>query len=310
MSDVLSLQTEGYVLWRNAIPQDRVHHAQESINTSKVNYRVILPYIKNDMLPVVNKNLNWSSVYTKSRISDNNNSADASAFHRDVACHHPKKKIFPVYTCLSYLDTTTVEIIPKSHLSPVMTFTEAIQKYNQAIPIKINPGDILLFHAGLIHRGIFSEGLNHRRLIQVFEVYPSQQLMNEYKSRIVHTYNETSRPVGKSFMLLSKNKPIFWIINAMGYLNAAMGYGYYHKPMERASLPYEYCSSEGTQERLKKTDEDGWGKSNVYILMGDHPSMQSNSTSLQFWQYYCQIYLYVFTVLIIFLFVYLMLRNK
>jgi hypothetical protein len=36
------------------------------------------------MLGVIDRELGWKSDYVKFRVSDNNNSADASTFHRDI----------------------------------------------------------------------------------------------------------------------------------------------------------------------------------------------------------------------------------
>lgn len=304
--DLKQLHDEGYVIWRNAISPSDYSVAQDHINPQQVNYNVLLQYISKSMLPVVNDKLGWSAVYTKCRISDNNNSTDASSFHRDVAMHNAKKRIFPFFTCLSYLDETFMEIIPKSHLYPVMSYADALSAYtssDRVLRLKISPGDIMIFHSGLIHRGIFSQGLKHRRLVQVFEVFPNASLMNEYKDRILHIRNEKSRSIGSWAISLSKNESLFWIVNFFGYLNAATGYGYHNRPLRRCGMNYDYCSSEGTQERLKSVDKDGWGKTNVYVLTGKYPSIDRSESTVAFWQYECQSIAYVILTLLLLFFV-------
>jgi hypothetical protein len=82
-----------------------------------MNYTKMESFIKSDLLDIVNKNLNWDIIYTKFRVSNNNNSVDASAFHRDIFAINNKalNKKVPIFTILTYLDKTTMEIIPKSH---------------------------------------------------------------------------------------------------------------------------------------------------------------------------------------------------
>jgi hypothetical protein len=310
--DLKQLHDEGYVIWRNVVSPSDYSVAQDHVNPQKVNYKVLLRYINKRMLPVVNDKLGWNAVYTKCRISDNNNSTDASLFHRDAAMHNAEKRIFPLFTCLSYLDETSMEIIPRSHLYPVMSYGDALSAYTSSGRVqrlKINPGDIMIFHSGLIHRGIFSQGLGHRRLVQVFEVFPTPSLMNEYKDRILHIRNEKSRSIGSWAISLSKNESLLWFVNFFGYMNAATGYGYQHRPLQRCGLDYDYCSSEGTQERLKDIDEDGWGKTNVYVLTGNYPSIDRSESSLAFWQYECQSIVYAFlTLLLLVLVIWILMR--
>jgi len=287
--DAALLAAQGFVLWKNVLPPADVQEAQAAIEPTRVNYARILPYVQQTLLGTVNRQLGWQAVLTKYRVSDNNNSADASAFHRDVACHHPDQTLFPLYTCLSYLDATIVELIPGTHLRPVMGWGEAWRTYGQAQRLEVQPGDVLLFHAGLIHRGIFTEGLARRRLIQVFEVYPSQNAADTYRPRVLHLYNKTNQRAGTGLAWLSRHAWAFGLVNWMGYANAATGYGYVHRPLQRAGLtPYEYCSSEGTQARLQRVDPEGWGAINVYVLHQPVPSSAQDETHLQFWQYHCQ----------------------
>lgn len=167
----------------------------------------------------------------------------------------------------------------------------------------------MIFHSGLIHRGIFSQGLNHRRLVQVFEVFPDASLMNDYKDRILHIRNEKNRSIGNWAISLSKNESLFWIVNFFGYLNAATGYGYQHRPLRRCGMDYDYCSSEGTQERLKGVDQDGWGKTNVYVMTGNYPSIDRSESTVAFWQYECQSVSYtILTLLLLFIIIWMMVR--
>jgi ectoine hydroxylase-related dioxygenase (phytanoyl-CoA dioxygenase family) len=79
-----------------------------------------------------------------------------------------------------------MEVIPGSHTKLFMNFNDSIKSLGNRKKIYIEQGDILLFYSNLLHRGIFTENLTHRRLIQVFEIFPSTKSFNKYKNQILH----------------------------------------------------------------------------------------------------------------------------
>src|SRR5438094_668015 len=105
------LNTNGYILFKNVL---NVKPAYLCFNKEKkIDYVNMSKYIRDEMLNKVDKLLGWKSDYIKFRVSDNNNSSDASTFHRDTI---PQKNIIrPCFTCLAYLNPTIMEVIPKSH---------------------------------------------------------------------------------------------------------------------------------------------------------------------------------------------------
>ena len=63
--------------------------------------------------------------------------------------------------------------------------------YKNKIVLNLNPGDIVVFNANMYHRGVkFTKGKN-RRLLQVFDIFPTQKLYEEniHKFRTVDTSN-------------------------------------------------------------------------------------------------------------------------
>jgi len=322
MSLQTQLNTEGYILFKNVIPLEKIEWAKSAIKGNKVNYTIFLAFIYDVMLKEMNQQLKWKAVHTKFRVSDNNNSTDASTFHRDVICHNPNYTSLPIYTCLAYFDNTVMEIVPQSHLKLFMTVPEAISNYSSKLKLQVGPGDILLFHSNLLHRGLFTEGLKHRRLIQVFEVYPNSDLYERYHKQILHMSN----PVATSYNImvtLSKIPIIIDLLNWLGYLNAATGYGYKYRPLEKYKLNhFSYISSEGGAKRLKittntygdGTDEgtniSSWQEINTYIMKSDEDTLvdkqlRTNLIYEQYTrQYMCYVLIIVLFILIIILLVY------
>jgi hypothetical protein len=257
-----NLERDGYLLLRNIIPADDIKDAQNAITQTEVSYNIIDKYIQNSMLGIINKKFGWQSVHNKYRVSNNNNSSDASTFHRDIICQdiYYKNKnewqLNPAMTILSYLDTTIMEIIPGTHIKPIIEWSEVIKTYKTRLQFTLNPGDILVFYSTTLHRGIFTENLAHRRLIQVFETYKTKDEYNKYSNDIYHVKsNETYSNI---MIWLSKQDFAIYILNNIGYLNAATGYGHITN-----TLPY--LSSEGTRGRLVLDPSQEWQPINKYV---------------------------------------------
>ncbi len=209
------------------------------------------------MMKEVNRVTGWDSVYTKYRISNNNNSTDASTFHRDIITNTNKSDLLPtVFTCLTYFDKTTMELIPGSHKQLKMTHSDSFKMYAEKVKLTLNPGDVLVFYSTLLHRGIFTENLPNRRLIQVFEVFPSIEEFETYSDKIHHILGDDS--YNEQMISFARNKILNSIMNYYGYLNASTGYGIVEDE-------YDYLSSESRRGRLE-IEEGTFQDSNKYIV--------------------------------------------
>lgn len=278
------LDEQGFLVLRQILPEPVYSPVRQAIDHQRVNYDVVMPFIHQSLLPTVGRVLDWSPTYTKCRISDFNNSTDAGSLHRDIINYGSEQDPAPIYTCLSYLDETDMEVIPGSHRTPSISLRQALWAAPSAQRLTLRPGDILVFQAQLLHRGIFTQtDLPHRRLIQVFELYPHPLLEQAYTHRILHLYNETPRDYGGWFKTLSRFNFMATILNYLGYLNAATGYGSLHSPLDHLQLDYDFVSSEGPQCRLPTPT--GWQPSNLYVINGTHhPSInQAQHRNLMFW---------------------------
>jgi hypothetical protein len=309
------LASKGYLVLKQVLTHDQLEDAKGAIYLNeKVNYSKMIKFINSAMMKRINDELGFDAIYTKFRVSNNNNSTDASTFHRDIICHEPNKKVYPIYTCLSYLDSTVMEVIPGTHLHPVMSYVESVVKYPSRVRLNLNPGDLLIFYSTLLHRGIFTEKLNNRRLIQVFEVYPNYEDKEKYADKILHLPadakdEKTNAIVGNLMIGISKLKPLIEVTNMLGYFNASTGYGYHSKPLDKYNLlnHFTYASSEAKQKRIGQHDEDdnnSWQDINLYAInngpngpsIHDIPSVHKND--LFHIQYTRQIFMYILLIVI------------
>jgi hypothetical protein len=124
---------------------------------------------------------------------------------------------------------------------------EAIKLFSTKIQVDCNPGDVLIIHSTILHRGIFTERLKHRRLIQIFELFPS---INELKEISQHFLHIRGKEKHSKFMIFMSSYSILSAIpNLIGYMNAATGYGHIKQPKE-LSKKLKFLSSEGLCNRL------------------------------------------------------------
>lgn len=151
----------------------------------KANYQCIQEFIDSHILPTINERLGWQSDYIKFRYSNNNNSSDASNLHRDIILQ--KEIPCPCYTCITYLDTSNIEVVPGSHRRPFGTLWSAIYDFATNRKVEtLHPGDLMIFCSTLLHRGFFSYHISQRRILQIFEIFPSLTTLKEYMKKSIH----------------------------------------------------------------------------------------------------------------------------
>jgi hypothetical protein len=260
------LHEDGFIVFRNALSAKEVREGMSTIDTKHqtVQYDKMQRYITHTILGRVGEllQLRNTPIFTKFRVSDNNNSADASTFHRDVIYYGGGNEIFmPCFTCLTYFDTTVMEVIPGSHTRNY-SLMKALTAYNKRIRITMNPSDILLFYSSLLHRGIFTQAVEHRRLVQIFEVFFRPTLLKSVVPRVLHIRGEEKY---SQFMINTSksNNIVMTALNIFGYLNAATGYG-------QCSYANNllFFSSEGLRGRIR-IEPETQQPINKYVLNDD-----------------------------------------
>lgn len=284
MSD---LEQDGYFLLKARLPEVEIKQGRDAFfkqgAENMVNYPQMYKFINECMLQRIGKELKWDPIYVKFRASDNNNSSDASTFHRDLISHD-QSLVSPCFTCLSYLDRTVMQIIPGSHKIVTIGSPDSKELYQKKIELTIEPGDLLIFYSTLLHRGIFTENLPNRRLVQVFEVFPNKDSYQQHAHKILHIpadKTKRSHDLSKLMIAISKSKFLVGVANALGYINASTGYGKEHEPLKKLGLQqFKWVSSEAKQPRIvdwndpKDYDDfgsgkrpTGWQESNQYAVV-------------------------------------------
>jgi len=155
---------------------------------------------------------------------------------------------------------------------------EAFSQLNNRIQLSLNPTDLLIFHSSLIHRGIFSENLGQRRLIQVFNCFLTKADFETYSPRLLDI--EGNSKFSDFFIVLYKSSFTAFIPNLFSYLNAATGNGV----MWSTNLPkcadmdleqYWYGSSEGLCTRVR-IEPNTMQKTNQYYIAVKNETLPSS----------------------------------
>jgi hypothetical protein len=186
--------------------------------------------------------------------------SDAATFHRDVVA---QREWQPYMTCLTYLDETVMQVIPKSHRQKDMTWRETQAAFARRKELQVRPGDILLFYSSLLHRGIFTQGsaTSRRRLIQLFDCARDKPALERLGPLLLRVPSH-QQALSETMIKISKIKWLISILNMFGVVNAARGYGDWVPP-----APYPpNISSEGMQGRITVVPNT-WQPSNQYVLL-------------------------------------------
>ena len=251
---------DGYVILRNFIEPDVVKAMYKNMKDKEVNYTKMKTIIDNILHTKINPTMDWDANYVKFRISDNNNSADSSAFHRDVFSQTYKNEVLPCFTCVMYLDKTIMEIIPGTHKTSFIPYSEMWNTHSKIQQVTLEPGDVLIFYSTLMHRGIFTEGLKHRRVIQIFEMFSNREDFQKYGDKII--YKLGNEKYSMFMQIMSKHALPLYFWNIGGFLNSAQGYGI----LKNCNIPdMEYISPEGLTHRID-IKPDTWQPINKYLV--------------------------------------------
>lgn len=262
------LNKNGYLVIKNAIPPNRVEYARTLINT-KVNYYKLKNFLDSDMINTVNNKLNMKVDYTKYRVSNNNNSNDAGSFHRDLQSYSLKTP--EVFTVLTYLDKSHMEMVPTTHKNIDIPVYKMPIFLNKRTVVEMTPGDILIFYATTVHRGIFYKSNNkNRRLIQLFDCVNLQD-QEHFKNNILHIpcRSDCSSLVNNINIALNKNFIFSELVNLISTVITFKGYGYPYYGLHFITNDKEimYLSTESNNSRLATAiNKDEYLEINKYIM--------------------------------------------
>jgi len=271
-----------------------------SIQGTQVDYTKVKSFIDDIFLYKIKElGIMTDPHYVKFRLSNNNNSTDASTFHGDIY-NHTSIEILPIYTCLCYFDDAQLEIIPGSH--KYNNLGSSIKSYNKKQIIHVSRGDILIFHSNIHHRGINFNKTSNRRLLQVFEVFPDKETYDEHSSKLIIVKTSDSMLVKNIVSPLMYELATYpTIINFLTMVHYILMYNDLHYKMsfmdiDPAQKKDHYITYEPTQRihDLNKT-----GDLNVNIICDTNVKTVSYSN---YYLYFYIIYWIVSFILIYFIY--------
>lgn len=242
-----NINDDGYLILKNVLQPEQLRNGLNSDNNGIVNYKIMRNFIDNDFMPTIVANTDFikNPKYIKFRYSNNNNSTDASTFHSDIY-DYTDNELMPIYTCLCYFDKTQMEVIPGSHKRQFHNDNSCISSYNQKKMLTIEPGDIVVFHANMYHRGTNFNKQGNRRLLQVFEVFPDD--------------NSFSSNYDKFLTVITANTSTLGVINNLSYLTAKIPF-----LIDNICFPHYVLVYNDLQYKIALIDLPPWDKKNKLI---------------------------------------------
>jgi hypothetical protein len=215
----------------------------------------------------LHEHFGWEAIMTKYRVSNQENKIDASFLHNDVKNVSRTNTPIPCHTVLLYGDKGRLQLIPKSHHKTHGSIIHAANDLRNTITLDIEPGDLLVFNASLMHRGVFFNTGDNRRLIQFFEVYPNKETFDKFATMVDTSYvNKSSvlRALQNVNRATATQPAINEITNILMYFNYRLG----NQP-QLNKVPDKYdtmFASNETKKRLESMDDKTM---NIYVPLTD-----------------------------------------
>lgn len=306
------LEEHGYIIFRDVIDKQSINYGRNQIN-SKVNYYKLKPFIDIEMMSKINILTNMDLDYIKYRVSNSNNSSDAGAFHRDI---HTYDKTQPIYTCLAYLDESILEIIPRSHKELCISYLDFNKFYKSKIQLRMKPGDLLLFNASLLHRGIFyKNNTDNRRLIQLFDCVNVKNI-KEFEKTILHIpcRNNCSSFISNFLININKNKYTSNLLNRLALISSFRGYGYRYNALHfirHNDKEIRHISTESERNRASQNIYDNkFHESNTYNMHKyKHKDIEENRRIYKFMSFDLENIVFLMLLIFIFLILYMLITK-
>lgn len=260
------MHEDGFILVRQCLKRDTLQKFKDNVGKTEVNYRGMTPVV-HDMKACLGEILGWEPVMTKYRVSNQENKIDASFLHNDLKNVSRTNTPIPCHTVLLYGDKGRMQLIPKSHHKTHESIIHAVRDLNNTITIDIEPGDLLVFNASLMHRGVFFNTEDNRRLMQIFEVYPNEETFDRFAPMVDTNYVSKSS-VLRTLQEVNKKTATQPIINELTNILMYFNYRLGNQP-QLNKVPDEYdpqFASNETKRRLENIEDRTM---NIYVPMED-----------------------------------------
>ena len=220
-----------------------VREAHAAISGASCDYDAMAAYVRR----VVSTVLGRDATGAKFRVSDNDNT-DAAAFHRD-AIRAPGATPFELLTCIVYLDNAAMQVIPGSHLRTYGAVEALAMKPRT---LEFRAGDVMLFHAELVHRAKLTTA-PRRRVLQIFDI----AFCASDARRVAHVVSSGS----SAGWWVARAPVIGHVARLVGYLHSMTGYGPF------CVGEATYLSSEGFSGRIPNSPAGGARKLGLYCTL-------------------------------------------
>jgi len=242
-----NINNDGYLILKDVLTPEQLQNGLNSDRNGIIDYKIMRDFIDNDFISTIVANTSFikNPTYIKFRYSNNNNSTDASTFHSDIY-DFTDNEIMPIYTCLCYFDKTQMEVIPGSHKRQFHNENSSISSYNKKRLLTIEPGDIVIFHANMYHRGTNFNTNGNRRLLQVFEVFPDNE---------TYLYNSD-----KLLTVITANTSTLGIVNNLSYYISKIPF-----IIDNICFPHYFLVYNNLQYKMALNDLAPWDKSDKLI---------------------------------------------
>jgi hypothetical protein len=183
-----NLVKEGYYLLKGQFSDEETNYINNNENLSKssipmIRYLHVQTFINSFCLNSLHHTFKWE----KDDIKYDSFSINMRATQKTRLMHNDvvgvSDKFLNMYTCLCFLDTNKIQLVPKSHV-------DIDTEYMERITLDMNKGDMLVLHCSLNYRIISSRPtkgvkLSNEKVIEVYGITHDE----DYDVKYIDTYD-------------------------------------------------------------------------------------------------------------------------
>ena len=151
---ISTISYDNFRYLKQVFPQKEIEYMQACTDRNTDIDSECYRYLHDNVCRAIKQRMNASYFYADHARFSNNTNPDGQTFHRDIKPRFEYHASYPnVYTCIFYLDNTSVSIGNKT--------------------LQVAPGDIVVFNAFDLHRagGIDPFNKKNRRVLQLFNCF-------------------------------------------------------------------------------------------------------------------------------------------
>lgn len=164
-----TLKEDGYIILRNTIDTNL---GSNCLNANKLDYKCIYNIIKRKYFPIIQKYIpDTEDASFRRFIFSNNSYSSIDSLYHGNSYNNSNIKEIPIYVAYIFYTTTTIELIPSSHIKSNK------MNYSSKKRLKFKNGDVIILNTNLHNRTINN---GNTKILKIMDIIPNEEIKGKY----------------------------------------------------------------------------------------------------------------------------------